>query len=430
MKQRSVLYPLLSVNQEEQPLVLERGEGVWLFGSGGRRWLDLNSGLWNVPLGYGDPALTEAVAEQAGRLSYINMLTASCPPLMDYADQLLAFTGHDFQKVIYTCSGSESVECAIKAARKYMVLTGHPEKHWVLSMDMSYHGTTYAAMAASGMDGMETDEYRPLPGAIDFLETPFFPDREPTEEEKEALLEVMRSRLREGDVAAVLLEPVIASGGVVPLPAWYLEALFAAVEDSGALLIADEVATGFFRTGPRYCYETFSRKPDLLCLSKAITNGMLPMGAVLVGQRVLQAYREKNEYLNHFSTQCGNPIACACASAVLTALEEESLQENIRARAAQIRRGLEALEHPQLRAVRSQGMMFALDLTDSAGGPLPQRELNLLMELCCARGLLPYLFACGQKTTGLMLMPPYRLTEEEAARALRQLAEVLMLWGE
>ena len=414
MLRSPIFYPLAPIRTPART-VFVRGEGSYLYDSCGKRYLDANSGLWNLPLGYGSPNLVRAVAEQAARLPYVNMISYSSAPAERYAQALLNAAGGEFTRVIYTCSGSESIECAIKLARKVQYLRGRPTANRILTLDMSYHGTTYAAMTASGMDRAELTEYAPLNGRIDLLKTPFFPAKEPAADEKQPYLRELDHQFAARDVAAVLIEPVLASGGIIPLPAWYLQALSEHLKSSGALLIADEVATGFGRVGELFCSIGLPAKPDILCLSKAINNGMVPMGAVLLNAGVDGCFERKNEYLNHFSTQCGNPIACAAALETLRILESSDLLSRAAGTAALLRTALtaELTPLPCVREVRAAGMMFGIDLVNAAV-PLPIAALDELRLRLEQKGLIVYMFSTLGRAAGITLMPTYLTDANDA----------------
>nr|WP_314931145.1 aminotransferase class III-fold pyridoxal phosphate-dependent enzyme [Shuttleworthia satelles] len=428
MAKNSVIYPLSNVNKQSQSILIQRGEGSYVLDENGRRYLDLNSGLWNVPLGYGLRQYERIIAEQCHTLHYVNLISASSPKTDQFADEMIDYAGGGFVRLVYACSGSEAVECAVKIARKYMHISGQPERKVILSFDMSYHGTTCAAMSVSGMV-KETVEYAPLMEGVRFLRTPFFPGingAEKEEKEREEYLKDLEKNFREQDVAGVLLEPVMGSGGIISLPDWYQTRLFDLIRQYGVVLIADEVATGFGRTGCKFASEKFSVNPDLLCLSKAVTNGIMPMGAVLINRRIADAYASKNEYINHFSTQNGNPIACAIGCETLRLIDEKMIR-TINRQSDQWRTLLEVLRQgqPHVREIRVQGLMIAIDLVDNEEKPVSMDELNLLESFALRQGMLLYIFQCPGRTAGLMLMPPYELTKEEIARAVRALDKVI-----
>ena len=315
----------------------------------------------------------------------------------------------------------------LKLTRKYHFLRGNPQVNRILTFDMSYHGTTYAAMTASRMDRTEVSEYAPLNERITLLKTPFFPASEPTDAQKQYYLDDLYAQFRAHDVAAVLLEPVLASGGVIAFPDWYLEALCRLVTEEHALLIADEVATGFGRAGELFAYSCLSLRPNILCLSKAIDNGMVPMGGVLIDPTVERCYAQTNEYLNHFSTQCANPIACAVASETLRELTASNrlfqVFETGKALSQALDDSLNGLHC--VRELRNRGMMFAVDLI-SEGSPMSMDILDKIRVRLMQRGLISYLFYTPKLTSGLMLMPPYLIGSGDIDFMVDTLKKTLM----
>lgn len=417
MKQSPVIYPLLPLSAVENRTLFVKGEGPYLYDIGGKRYLDANSGLWNVPFGYDRKELVDALMFQAQRLPYVNLITESTPATENYANELLKAMRGKFKRLLYTCSGSESVEAAIKIARKYQYLQGREDTNRVLVFDMSYHGTTYAAMTASGMDRDETREYAPLNGKISYLKTPFLPTKgNLNESERQVYIDNVVEQFKHHDVAAVLMEPTIASGGILQYPDWYLCVLQELMLQEKVLLLLDEVATGFGRTGGLFQFQHFFMQPDVICVSKAIDNGMIPMGAVAINAKVSDCFVSSGEYLNHFSTQCGNPIACAVAGETLKLLKKDTLQ-HIREQGNRLKGSLQlALSGlPCVREVRGRGLMLGIDLVDGARQPVSMEYLNRLRSGLARRGLLVYMFSTCGRTAGVTLMPPYLLDDSMAA---------------
>ena len=426
MSKDLIVYPLVSVNKQNQDFIIEKGEGIYLYDNNGRRYLDLNSGLWNVPFGYGISEYVSIIEQQMKNLHYVNLITMTSTPTINYAEALIKYTNNDFSRVIYTCSGSESVECAIKLARKYMHINGYPQRKRILAFDMAYHGTTYAAMTLSGMDKEDIGEYVPLVNEIELLNTPFFPKGAPDENVKKKWIDELKERFNKNDIAAVIIEPVMASGGIITLPSWYMKVLFELIKTKEVLFIADEVATGFGRTGEIFKYQEYQHKPDILCLSKAINNGIIPMGTVLINERILKGYSKLNEHINHFSTQNGNPLACATALKTLDLLDENVLM-NIKQRSEQFKIELDVLkqQNDSVREIRIEGLMIAVDLVTPDNKPLGIDELDAIMKYAHAQGIIIYIFECNRKTAGIILMPPYGISSREVTRTVKIMKKIV-----
>lgn len=426
-----IIYPLRAFGYQYGGPVFIRGEGLYLFDDRGKKYLDAISGLWNVSFGYSIESINQAVAEQLKNLSYINLYSNSTPIVMQYANALIQVFNGDFTRVVYTCSGSESNECAIKIARKYHNILGSKNKNKIVIFDMSYHGTTYAAMSASGIDVSESNEYAPIVGGFLKLKTPFCAYCEPEEMEddrKRELLENLREVFANGDeIAAVLLEPVIGSGGIIRIPNWYMDELCKYACKNNVLIIFDEVATGFGRTGELFAYMGLKVKPDIMCLSKGINNGVVPMGATLINRKVEKLFLDNNQFVGHFSTQNGNPLACASANAVLEILAKQETIEHIRFVGDYLKKKLieKLLPLDLVRYVRGSGLMIGIDLVDRNGQPLSMSQLFSIEENLKKRGLILYPFVIDKVTGGFSLFPSYVITIQEAERIVNILFKTL-----
>ena len=229
---------------------LVRGDGMYVFDQNGKRYLDLCSGLWNMPLGYSERRIKAVVNKQMEQLPFSNLLVFSSDIQTQYAQRLLQWMG-DFGCVLYTCSGSESVEAAIKTCRQYQCLRNRPERRRIAAFTLSYHGTSYGAMSVSGIDQILTDVYRPLVPEISWVTVPAdYADEDAWRQAIDGLWE------REGDyLAGFIVEPVMASGGVVPIPTPVLQHIQQRCRERDVLLVADEVATGFGRTGTPFAWQ-------------------------------------------------------------------------------------------------------------------------------------------------------------------------------
>lgn len=416
-----VIIPLRDFSYVYDGPMFVKGEGIYLYDDYGKKYIDAISGLWNVPFGYGHPSITEAVKEQTEQLPYINLFSSFTPIVGKYAHELLDTMGDHFGKLIYTCSGSESNECAIKLARKYQRLKGYTERTQVAVFDISYHGTTYAAMSASGMDRVECEQYGPIVPDFVFLKNPFRLERQ---EAYDNLCEVLGEGVH---VAAVLIEPVIASAGVIPVPNWYTDMLRKYTEERGILLIFDEVATGFGRTGNFFEYMNLSVLPDMVCLSKGIDNGMIPMGAVVLHSEFVNFFEKQKQYVEHFSTQNGNPIACAAAFTVISLLKEAGTLEHIRNIGDYLKMKLSDKLScvPCVREIRGKGLMIGVDLVTEDKKQFTMKRLFDIEKEAKLRGLVIYPFLMDNITSGINLFPSFVLDEQIADRIADILFRIL-----
>ncbi len=316
-----------------QPIVLVRGDGARLWDVDGREFIDCMAGHGVVNIGHAHPAVVSAIAEQAGRL-------AICPNgfyndrRAELFDALVRIAPTGLERVFLANSGTEAVEGAMKFAR---VATGRTR---ILAAMRGYHGRTMGALSATWNKAYR-QPVAPLVPDVEFVP---YNRMEPLE------------KAVDGDTAAVLLEAVQGEGGVIPGDGEYLRAAQALCRRHGALLIVDEVQTGFGRTGAMFACDHHDLEPDLLCLAKAMGGGF-PMGAVLLGPRVGTLPPRV-----HSSTFGGNPLACAAALATIRTIEKERLPVRAAAAGARLRAGLEAIHGPSIREVRGLGLMLAIEL--------------------------------------------------------------------
>lgn len=429
MKESSIIYPLKCFSYNYDGPLICYGNNMYLCDENGKKYLDAISGLWNVSFGHTNREINERVNEQLKQISYINMISMVAQINEKYANNLIELVQDTFSRLIYTCSGSESIECAIKIARKYQRIRGELYKNKIVIFDMSYHGTTYAAMSASGMDVEEITNYAPVVDGFIRLKTPFILQGENKKEiSKQLYLENLKKVFQEhDDIAAVLMEPIIGSGGIITIPDWYIEKLSCYTKERDILLIFDEVATGFGRTGSYFRYNNLNVQPDIMCLSKSINNGVIPMGAVLINKNIEEKFISNNQYIEHFSTQNGNALACAAASAVLGLLKNKQLLIDINDKGTYLKEKLkEQLEVlPIVREIRGVGLMIGIDLVDKKGIPLTLSKLESMEKIIRSRGLLVYPFSIEGVTGGFSLFPFYYMSIKEADRIVSILFKVL-----
>ena len=362
-------------------LTVVRGEGCRVWDDEGRAYLDFGAGIAVVGLGHRHPAVTEATHAQLDRLWHASNLYWT-EPMLRLAGLLSERLGGG--QAFFCNSGAEANEAALKVARKS---TGRPR---IVALEGGFHGRTYGALSATGQPG-KWEGFGPL--------VPGFSFARPNE------VESLEAAVAPGaELAAILLEPVLGEGGVLPLEEGFVRAAAEIAREVGALLCVDEVQAGLGRTGTFFAYEQLGIEPDLVTLAKGLGNG-LPIGALLVREGIADAIGPGD----HGSTFGGNPVASAAACAVVEAIDD-ALLENVAARGAQLSAGLEKL--PGVRQVRGRGLLLA---------GLLDRDAWPVVDECRARGLL--VLTAGPDV--LRLLPPLVVTEAEVAEALGVLREVL-----
>lgn len=318
-----------------------RGEGAWLIGERGERYLDFASGIAVNSLGHGHPALVKAISEQAATLMHVSNLYGS-PQGEHFAQRLVDISFAD--TVFFTNSGAEAVECALKTARRYHYANGTPERHKILSFANAFHGRTLGTISATNQPKMR-DGFEPLLPGFEVLT---FNDLEAAEA---AIDDV---------TAGFLLEPIQGEGGLTPATPEFLSGLRRLCDDRGLLLIFDEVQCGYARTGKMWAYEHYGVTPDIMAIAKGIGGGF-PLGACLATEEAAKGMVAGT----HGSTYGGNPLAMAVGTAVLNVIEEPGFLENVQAMGERIRAGLEQMipNHDHLfDSVRGTGLMLGLRL--------------------------------------------------------------------
>ncbi len=401
---------------DHEPLVIVSGQGATLTDSRGREYLDGNSSIWTNLHGHNHPRLNAAITGQLGRFAHCSFLGLTHPGAIELGEELLAlFPADTFARVFYSDDGSTAIEAAMRMARQYWQLRGQPGRRRFLSFDHAYHGDTFGAASLGGIPLF----HQRLAGAGD-----------------DAGGDVLRvadvgklDAMLEGDtatIAAAVIEPLIqGAAGMRLWPAGTLRALRAWCDRHGVLLIADEVMTGFGRTGTMFACEQEDVWPDFLCLAKGLTGGYLPLAATLTTARVYEAFlgdfrERKTFFYGHSYT--ANALGCAAARASLAVFREEKTLERVAERAGWLAALLEERIRPLRRVgeIRRCGFIAGIDLVaDPDSGERFPWEAQTGARVCVAaraHGLLtrPILDT-------LVLMPPYCVTREELARMVEAL---------
>ena len=395
---------------EESPMLVS-GEGGYLLDSNGKRLLDLCGGIWNIPFGYKNSYINQKIIRQMEELPFCNLISNVAEVQYRYAERLTGLL--HMPAVLFTCSGSEAVEAAVKACRQYQALKGSAKKE-IAAFNLSYHGTSYGAMSVSGIDREVTGVFGPLLEEISWVETPHsIYDTERWHRAVEELFERRADRL-----AGFIVEPVIASGGVIEIPPEILHYIERLCRENDVLLIMDEVSTGFGRTGVPFVFREQELSPDLVCLSKGITNGYMPLGVLAFSGRVAGQYAETGAVFEHFSSQSGNLAAIAAADAVLDLMEHYEDYE-VEKKGQVFRKTLRSeLQDFQGIDIRGRGLMSGISFHEKTGGGTLGKLLGQLRR----RGVLPYYFYNPGYNIGLSFFPPFILTEKELTKAARIIA--------
>ncbi len=335
---------------------MERAEGSMLIDTEGRSYIDGVSSLWCNVHGHAHPRIDAAVRDQLGRVAHSTMLGLSHPPAIELARRLVEIAPEGLTRVFYSDSGSTATEIALKMAFQYWRQAGEERRTRFVCLRDAYHGDTIGSVSAGGIDLFHS-MYRPL--LFDTLKA------EPGD------LAGMERILREneGEVAAVMMEPLVqGAAGILVHPEGYLRGVRNLCDRYDVLLILDEVATGFGRTGRMFACEHEGVAPDLMCLAKGITGGYIPLAATLATERIYEGFLGEFEEFRtffHGHTYTGNPLACAAALATLDVFDEERTIERLQPKLELLGRMLEPVAaHPDVAEVRRRGTMTGIQLRD------------------------------------------------------------------
>ncbi len=355
--------------------VIVRGEGIYVWDSEGARMLDAMSGLWCVNVGYGRRELADAAHRQMMTLPFYNSFfqTTNVPAatLAAKLAELAPRVGdRRFEHVFYSSSGSESNDSNVRMVRRYWDLLGQPQRKVIISRRNAYHGSTMAGASLGGMSGMHAQGDLPIPN-IDHIEQPYYFEQALDGETRDEFgvraarwLEDKILALGPDRVAAFIAEPLQGAGGVIIPPDTYWPEIQRIVDHYGILLISDEVICAFGRLGHWFAYEKFGYKPDLVTFAKAVTSGYIPLGGVMVGDRVAKVLIEKGGEFNHGYTYSGHPVACAVALENIAIMEREQLPQKVRGALGAYfgRRFAELNDHPLVAMAETSGFVAGLIL--------------------------------------------------------------------
>jgi putrescine aminotransferase len=361
--------------------VIVRGDGIYLWDSEGRKILDAMSGLWCVNVGYGQRELIDAATRQMQTLPFYNaFFQTATPPAIELAELLAEVTPPQFEHVFFTNSGSEGNDTVVRMVRRYWDLLGQPERSVVISRRNAYHGSTMAAASLGGMSEMHAQGGLPIPG-IEHIGQPYHAQHgrgmsaDDFGRAAAGWLEDRILALGAGRVAAFIGEPVQGAGGVIIPPATYWPEIQRICDKYGVLVVSDEVICGFGRIGSWFGCETFGFRPDLMTFAKGVTSGYVPLGGVMVGERVARVLIERGGEFAHGYTYSGHPVACAVALANIGLIRRERLVERVRDDTGPYLAAQYAslAAHPLVGEAETCGLMAALRLVQdkATGAPFP-----------------------------------------------------------
>ncbi len=401
--------------------VIERADNIYLWDTEGKKILDAMSGLWCVNVGYGQRALIDAATRQLETLPFYNaFFQTATPPAIELAEALAALAPPGFQHVFFSGSGSEGNDTVVRMVRRYWDLLGQPQRQVIVSRWNAYHGSTMAGASLGGMKSMHQQGGLPIPGIV-HIDQPYWFENGAGMTRQEfgvACARQLEAKILEVGahrVAAFIGEPVQGAGGVIVPPSTYWPEIQRICERYGILLVSDEVIAGFGRTGRWFGCETMGTKPDLITFAKGVTSGYIPLGGVLVGERVARVLIDKGGEFTHGYTYSGHPVACAVALANLRLIREQRLVERVREDVGPYlaQAYAQLAEHPLVGEAQTCGLMAALLLVQDKRGrgtPFPpEREIGMVCRGHCFReGLI--MRAVGDR---MIIAPPLVITRAQ-----------------
>ena len=401
--QQYVWHPFTQMLTAKTPLPIVRAKDASLFTEDGREYLDCNSSWWVNTHGHGHPYLKQALMDQFDQIDHVIFAGATHPKAVELSKRVLEIMPDNLAKVFFSDDGSTAVEVALKMVFQYWHNLGQPRRR-VLALEGAYHGDTFGAMSV-GQRGVFNAPFEHLFFDIDFL--PF-----PSLEKEAACLRQAEDFFSSGAFAGMIVEPLVqGSAGMCMYRPEFLEALFALARQHGVLIICDEIMTGWGRTGKLFAMDHIASKPDIVCLSKGLTGGVMSLGLTVTTQAIFDAFLapETVKALLHGHSYTGNPLACAVACANLDLVAAPLFFENIHRIAAQHTQfALRLSGHPKLQEVRQLGTIIALEIKQETGtsyfSPLRDRAYDYFLE----NGLL--IRPLGNV---VFINPPYCMTNTE-----------------
>jgi len=429
-------------NLRAAPPMVDHGEGVYIYDTDGRRYLDASGGAAVSCLGHSHPAVIQAIKEQIDRIPFAHTSFFTNAAMEELAEMLAAAAPGALDRVYFVSGGSEAIEAALKLARQYFVEIGKPERRHFIARRQSYHGNTLGALSVGG-NFWRRAPFQPILNDMARHIAPCYAYRGRRPEESEDAfgrrvadeLEAAIHELGPDTVAAFVAEPVVgATLGAVPAVPGYFHRIREICDRHGVLLILDEVMCGMGRTGTLHACEQDAVVPDLLTIAKGLGAGYQPIGAVLVADGIHEAVRRGSGFFQHGHTYMGHATACAAALAVQRVLRDETLLANVRRRGAALRTRLEERfgNHHHVGDIRGRGLLLGLELVADRGDKSPfDPGLKLHARIkreAMARGLMCYPMGGtvdGVRGDHVLLAPPFIIDDGHVDTIVERLGEAV-----
>ncbi len=423
-------------HEERGPIIIERGEGIYVYDDSGRRFIEGLAGLWCAGLGFSERRLSEAAKRQMDLLPYTHNFThRSCPPVIDLAEKLISIAPPPMSKAFFANSGSEAIDSAIKFAWYYNNALGRPEKKKIIARKRAYHGVTIAGGSLTALPYVQDGFDLPL-NHVRFTTPPCYyryGDPGETEDafssrlagELEALIEAEGAET----IAAFFAEPVMGAGGVIVPAAGYFEKIQAVLKRHDILMMADEVICGFGRTGNMWACDTFGIRPDMVTCAKQLSSAYIPISAVMVSDEVYGPIRDYSSRLGNFGTgftYSGHPVAAAVALETLKIYETDDIIGHVQGVTPKFQARVAALgDHPLVGNARGVGLIAGLEI-------VADKETKALFDpsrkaapLVAAKAMEENLFVRAVGGDVIGICPPLIITESQIDELFDSLTRAL-----
>lgn len=437
---RDVAYHLHSytngrLHQERGPLVIEKGDGIYVEDQSGRRYIEAMAGLWSVAVGFSEPRLVAAATRQMERLPYYHTFThKSHGPVIDLAEKLVTMAPVPMSKAYFTNSGSEANDTVLKLLWYRSNAMGEPQRKKVISRHRGYHGVTIGSASLTGLPNNHRSFDLPLANILHVSCPHHWREALPDETEEifstRLAAELEQTIIAEGPetIAAFIGEPVMGAGGVVVPPRGYWEAIQHVLRKYGILLVADEVICGFGRTGEMFGSQTYAIQPDIMVLSKQLTSSYQPIAAILVNDTVFEPIADESSrigVLGHGFTGSGHPVAAAVALENIKIIEERDLVGNARTVGAHMQRRLRELAgHALTGEVRGVGLIAAIELVGNKEFKQPWGKPGALGSLVNAK-LQDLGVISRNMGDAIAFSPPLIITEQDVDIVIDRLTQAM-----
>jgi adenosylmethionine---8-amino-7-oxononanoate aminotransferase len=411
-----IWHPFTQMKVADAPIHIESGKGAMLFGSDGKSYIDAISSWWVNIHGHGNAYIASKIAEQATKLEQVIFAGFTHTPAITLAERLIQLLPAQFSKVFFSDNGSTCVEVAVKMALQYWYNQGVTKKTILIALENAYHGDTFGAMSVSGKSTFNKPFQKHL---FEVVHIPI-----PTDENINQVVTQLRAIAKGDNVAAFIFEPLIqGAAGMLMYKPTHLNTLISVAKENNILCIADEVMTGFGRTGKLFAINYLEQKPDIICLSKGITGGFMPLGITICTENIFQAFYsdEKQKAFFHGHSYTANPLACAAANASLDLLVMENCQHQIdfiassHAVFAQ-----KIMSNESVKNIRQQGTVLAFEINTQEGTSYFNAISKEAYTYFISKGVL--LRPLGNV---IYIMPPYCITQKELEAVYAVIKEFL-----